>query len=111
MPNFPWSPHSPAQEFPGTPEDPSRLADEVKAVVFGVVVEVLRVERCQGKLVDEAAGGDPGVADRAGAPELGVGLQLAPLGCYGFVNANTLRGNSSPKRGTTGAVSATSESS
>ena len=36
--------------------------------------------------MDQAAGGDPTVVDWAGpAAELGVGLQLAPLDRYGFI--------------------------
>lgn len=54
--------------------------------MFGEVLEVLRVERCQRQTVDQATGGDPTVIDRAWtAAELGVGLHLAPLDRYGFV--------------------------
>jgi len=50
--------------------------------MLGVVGEILCVKRCQRDAVNKAAGGDPAVVDwpRAAA-ELGVGLQLAPLGC------------------------------
>lgn len=50
----------------------------MQGIVFGAVCEVPGVEGGQGQAVDEAAGGDPSVADRAGtAAGLGVGLQLA----------------------------------
>jgi hypothetical protein len=35
--------------------------------VLSEVIEILDVQRGQGKLVDQAAGGDPGVMDRAGS--------------------------------------------
>ena len=55
--------------------------DEFEALVLGEVGVVLDVERGEGKLAGDAAGGDPGVVDRSRATaEPGVGLDLAPTG-------------------------------
>jgi len=60
--------------------------DEAQVIMLGVVGKVLRVEGCKRQIMDETACSDPTVVYGAGtAAELGVGLHLAPLDGYGFV--------------------------
>jgi hypothetical protein len=55
--------------------------DDFEALLLNEVGVVLDVERGEGKLAGEAAGGDPGVVDRLRTPaEASVGLDLAPDG-------------------------------
>jgi hypothetical protein len=53
--------------------------DKFEAFMLREVGVVLDVERREGELAGDAAGGDPGVVDRPGStPEPGVGLDLTP---------------------------------
>lgn len=61
------------------PETASGFRNELQALMFAEVSEVLDVEGCEREIAGEAAGGDPAVVDRSwSTPLLCVRLELSP---------------------------------